>query len=37
MRDVYKRQDQGCHYTSCAFLQKLRDSEFLQSMSRKGN
>ena len=29
--------DQGCHYTSCAFLQKLRDSEFLQSMSRKGN
>ena len=29
--------DQGCHYTSCAFIQKLRDSEFLQSMSRKGN
>ena len=29
--------DQGCHYTSKAFIQKLRDAEFVQSMSRKGN
>ena len=29
--------DQGCHYTSYAFIQKLKDEEFVQSMSRKGN
>ena len=29
--------DQGCHYTSKAFVQKLRDADFVQSMSRKGN
>lgn len=29
--------DQGCHYTSHAFIQKLRDGDFVQSMSRKGN
>ena len=29
--------DQGCHYTSKAFIQKLRDANFVQSMSRKGN
>ena len=29
--------DQGCHYTSKAFIAKLRDSQFIQSMSRKGN
>lgn len=29
--------DQGCHYTSLAFIQKLKDAKFLQSMSRKGN
>ena len=29
--------DQGCHYTSNAFIQKLRDKSFVQSMSRKGN
>ena len=29
--------DQGCHYTSKAFIQKLRDRSFVQSMSRKGN
>ena len=28
---------QGCHYTSNAFIQKLRDASFVQSMSRKGN
>ena len=29
--------DQGCHYTSKAFIQKLKDYQFVQSMSRKGN
>ena len=29
--------DQGCHYTSNAFIQKLKDEKFVQSMSRKGN
>ncbi len=29
--------DQGCHYTSNAFIQKLREESFVQSMSRKGN
>ena len=29
--------DQGCHYTSNAFIEKLRDAEFVQSMSRRGN
>ena len=29
--------DQGCHYTSYAFIDKLKDSDFVQSMSRKGN
>lgn len=29
--------DQGCHYTSNAFIQKLKDTSFVQSMSRKGN
>ena len=29
--------DQGCHYTSLAFIRKLKDEAFVQSMSRKGN
>ena len=29
--------DQGCHYTSNAFIQKLQEASFVQSMSRKGN
>ena len=29
--------DQGCHYTSNAFIKKLKEEEFVQSMSRKGN
>ena len=29
--------DQGCHYTSYAFIQKMKDAEFVQSMSRRGN
>ena len=29
--------DQGCHYTSKAFIKALSDNHFVQSMSRKGN
>ncbi len=29
--------DQGCHYTSCSFIQLLKDRKLRQSMSRKGN
>lgn len=29
--------DQGCHYTSHVFIEKLKDAQFVQSMSRKGN
>ena len=29
--------DQGCHYTSKAFIEKLKDARFVQSMSRRGN
>ncbi|MBO5604330.1 MAG: IS3 family transposase [Acidaminococcaceae bacterium] len=29
--------DQGCHYTSWAFINKLKEEEFVQSMSRRGN
>lgn len=29
--------DQGCHYTSYAFIQKLRDAKYVHSMSRRGN
>ena len=29
--------DQGSHYTSQAFIEKLKDAEFVQSMSRRGN
>ena len=34
---VIVHSDQGCHYTSNAFIQKLKDAAFVQSMSRKGN
>ena len=34
---VIVHSDQGCHYTSRAFIQKLHDESFVQSMSRKGN
>lgn len=33
---VMVHSDQGCHYTSHAFIDKLRDAKFIQSMSRKG-
>ena len=29
--------DQGCHYTSKVFIEKLKDAHFVQSMSRRGN
>ena len=29
--------DQGCHYTSKAFIKALKDAHFVQSMSRRGN
>ena len=29
--------DQGCHYTSYAFINKIKDINFIQSMSRRGN
>lgn len=29
--------DQGCHYTSHTFIDKLKDNNFVQSMSRRGN
>lgn len=29
--------DQSCHYTSCSFIQLLKDKKLRQSMSRKGN
>ena len=29
--------DQGCHYTSKAFIEKLKDADFVHSMSRRGN
>ncbi len=35
--DTIVHSDQGCHYTSYAFIQKLKDAEFVQSMSRRGN
>lgn len=37
INDTIVHSDQGCHYTSHAFIAKLKDSEFVQSMSRKGN
>ena len=34
---VIVHSDQGCHYTSNAFIEKLKEEHFVQSMSRKGN
>lgn len=36
-KNLIIHSDQGCHYTSQAFIDKLRDNQFVQSMSRKGN
>ncbi len=35
--DTIVHSDQGCHHTSYAFINKLKDADFIQSMSRKGN
>ena len=37
MEGTIIHSDQGCHYTSKSFRQKLADNDFFQSMSRKGN
>ena len=34
--EVVVHSDQGCHYTSNAFIAKLREADFVQSMSAKG-
>lgn len=34
--EVIVHSDQGCHYTSNAFITKLQEAEFVQSMSAKG-
>ena len=34
---VVVHSDQGAHYTSKAFVEKLQRDEFVQSMSRRGN
>ena len=34
---VIIHSDQGCHYTSKAFIARLKEEGFVQSMSRKGN
>ena len=34
--EVVVHSDQGCHYTSNAFIAKLREVDFVQSMSAKG-
>ncbi|MCQ2211902.1 MAG: IS3 family transposase [Paludibacteraceae bacterium] len=35
--EVIIHSDQGCHYTSKKFIEKLADNDFIQSMSRRGN
>lgn len=35
--DTIIHSDQGCHYTSCSFIQLVKDRRLRQSMSRKGN
>ena len=35
-KKVIVHSDQGCHYTSNAFIARLRDADFVQSMSAKG-
>ena len=36
-REVMFHSDQGCHYTSCQFREKLASFDIKQSMSRRGN
>ena len=35
--DTIIHSDQGCHYTSCSFIQLIKDKGLRQSMSRRGN
>lgn len=35
--DTMIHSDQGCHYTSCSFIQLVKDKGLRQSMSRRGN
>ena len=35
--DTIIHSDQSCHYTSCSFIQLVKDKGLRQSMSRKGN
>ena len=35
--DTIIHSDQGCHYTSCSFMQLVKDKGLRQSMSRSGN
>lgn len=35
--DTIIHSDQGCHYTSCSFIQLVKDKGLRQSMSRRGN
>lgn len=35
--EILIHSDQGCHYTSCSFIQLLIDKKLRQSMSRRGN
>jgi putative transposase len=36
-KETLIHSDQGCHYTSCKFIQLVKDVELRQSMSRKAN
>lgn len=35
--DIIIHSDQGCHYTSCSFIQLVKDKGLRQSMSSRGN
>ena len=36
-KETIIHSDQGCHYTSCSFIQLVKDKGLRQSMSRRGN
>ena len=37
LKEIMIHSDQGFHYTNPAYIQKVRESEMIQSMSRRGN
>ena len=37
LKEIMVHSDQGFHYTNPAYIQKVEESEMIQSMSRKGN